>query len=251
MMLFKEVADVAAKPLAMVALLAIAAWLSRLAKRPRMTLTLLSLAALLTYLSSIPLVGQALLHPLESKYAPLAGDQPPESRYIVVLGSGYAPHDDIPVTAALDSDGLVRVVEAVRLAQGLQGSRLIVSGGAMPGRVPPAQGYARLARSLGIPQQTIIVSDQSLDTRDEARAVAKLLGRSPFLLVTSAYHMPRAMLVMKQAGTNPIAAPTGQRAFGPAQISWRSFLPGSNGLGDSERALHEYLGLAAIASGLY
>jgi uncharacterized SAM-binding protein YcdF (DUF218 family) len=168
----------------------------------------------------------------------------------VVLGSGYLPHDGIPVTAALDDDALVRVVEAVRLARVLKGSRLVVSGGAAPGHIPGAQGYAQLALAMGISPESLIVSDQPLDTRAEARAVRRLLGGSPFLLVTSAYHMPRAMLMMRQAGTNPIAAPTGQRAFGASRISWRSFVPGSNGLRDCERALHEYVGFAAIASGL-
>jgi uncharacterized SAM-binding protein YcdF (DUF218 family) len=60
--------------------------------------------------------------------------------------------------------------------------------------------------------------------------------------------MPRAMLLMRQYGANPIAAPTGQRAFGSIRVSWRDFVPGSGGLGDSERALHEYAGLAADAS---
>jgi uncharacterized SAM-binding protein YcdF (DUF218 family) len=62
--------------------------------------------------------------------------------------------------------------------------------------------------------------------------------------------MPRAMWAMREAGTEPIAAPTGQRAFGALRLAWRDFLPGSAGLGDTERALHEYLGLAAIACGL-
>ena len=76
------------------------------------------------------------------------------------------------------------------------------------------------------------------------------VGGAPFLLVTSAYHMPRAMLLMRRAGAAPIAAPAGQRAYGTGAVAWRDFVPGSRGLRDTERALHEYAGLAAIASGL-
>jgi uncharacterized SAM-binding protein YcdF (DUF218 family) len=80
--------------------------------------------------------------------------------------------------------------------------------------------------------------------------VRKLLGTKPFLLVTSAYHMPRAMLLMRRAGAEPIAASAGQRAFGATPISWRSFVPGAGGLGNTECALHEYAGLVAISMGL-
>jgi uncharacterized SAM-binding protein YcdF (DUF218 family) len=250
MMLLKGMIGVMTTPLVVAGLLAAAAWVCRMARRPRMSCILITCSVLLAYLSSISLVGQALLRPLESRYPPLAGDWPPPVGYVVVLGSSYQPRDAIPATAALDDDGLVRLVEAVRLARAVQGSRLVVSGGGAPGHVPAAHGYARLAQALGIPAQAIIVSDQPRDTREEARAVGKLLGAAPFLLVTSAYHMPRAMAMMKQAGTNPIAAPTGQRAYAAAALSWRAFLPESGGLRDTERAIHEYLGLAASAIGL-
>jgi uncharacterized SAM-binding protein YcdF (DUF218 family) len=248
MLLIKNSVSVLTAPLVIVMLIATAAWMCRFRGRIRTSWALLVCAAVVLYLSSIPLVGYALLRPLEAAFPPLTGEQPPAVGYVVVLGSGYAPYDAIPVTAALDEDGLVRVVEAVRLVRSLSGSRLVVSGGARQGSVPVAEGYARLARELGIGRQSIILSDQPIDTRAEAGEVWRLLGSAPFLLVTSAYHMPRAMLVMKQAGAKPIAAPTGQRAFGP--VTWRSLLPGSAGLGDTERAIHEYLGLVGIAIGL-
>jgi len=250
MMPLRQIIDALATPLGLALLLVALALVAWLRGRPRGSHALLICTGLLAYLCSIPLVGRALLRPLESRYPPLSEERPPPAEYIVVLGSGYAPHDGIPVTAALDDDGLVRVVEAVRLARLVPAARLVVSGGAPPGRLPPAQGYARLARALGIAPQSIIVSDEALDTRGEARAVSHLLGHAAFLLVTSAYHMPRAMWVMRQAGANPIAAPTGERAYGAAAVGWRALLPGSGGLRDSERALHEYLGLAAIAAGV-
>jgi uncharacterized SAM-binding protein YcdF (DUF218 family) len=88
------------------------------------------------------------------------------------------------------------------------------------------------------------VLNKGLDTAQEARAVAVQLGTAPFLLVTSAAHMPRAMRQMKRAGAQPIPAPTGQLTGRPR--GWDSWLPSSAGLGRTERALHEYLGLAAL-----
>jgi uncharacterized SAM-binding protein YcdF (DUF218 family) len=248
MTLLRHIVGALATPTAIVLLVALAALVARLIRRQRASRILLLCAAALAYLFSTSLVGRGLLYPLERQFAPL-GATPPPVDYIVVLGSGYEPRDGIPVTAALDDDGLTRVVEAVRLARMLPGSRLLVSGGAESGRVPAAQGYARMAQALGVPQQSLIVSAQALNTGDEARAVQELLGRSAFLLVTSAYHMPRAMSEMRRAGANPIAAPTGQRAFG-TRVTLHDFLPGSAGLRDSERALHEYAGLAADAVGV-
>jgi uncharacterized SAM-binding protein YcdF (DUF218 family) len=247
----KHAVEALTAPLVLATLLVLAALGCRLAGRRRGPTLLLTSAVILVYLSSIPLVGRALLRPLESRFAPLEENHTPAVGYVVVLGSSYRPHDGIPASAALDEDGLQRAVEAVALVRALPGARLVASGGASSPESPPvAKGYARVARALGVPEQSIVLSDQPLDTRGEARAVGKMLANTPFLLVTSAYQMPRAMLLMRRAGADPIAAPTGQRAFGTVPVSWRDFLPGSRGLRDTERALHEYAGLAAIAAGL-
>jgi uncharacterized SAM-binding protein YcdF (DUF218 family) len=207
-------------------------------------------AAVSAYLGSIVPVGNALLAPLERRYPPLRLDESNSSvRYIVVLGSSYAPRAGFPVTAGLDDEGLVRIVEGVRLAHQLKNARLVVSGGAPQGQAPSAQGYARLARELGIPASSLIVLDRPLDTRAEALEVSATLGDSPFLLTTSAYHMPRAMLLMERAGARPIPAPTGYRASDSFYFGWRAWLPSAAGLRKTELALHEYLGLGAMILG--
>src|SRR6516165_4990316 len=156
MTLIKGIADVLTAPLVIVLLVAIAAAVCRLTGRSRASRILLIGAAVLTYLASIPLVGKALLRPLETRFRPLNADQLPSVDYIVVLGSGYAPHDGIAVTAALDREGLMRAVEAVRLMRSLRGARLVMLGGALRGYPPVAQGYAQLARALGVAEQSLI-----------------------------------------------------------------------------------------------
>jgi len=242
----KDCAHILAEPLLLAVLAAMAAAVFRLCGRKRVATILMAMAVAIAYGGSTAIVGDGLLGPLEQWYPPFRGGQSLPVTWIVVLGSDYAPRDGIPVTAALDSDGLVRIVEGVRLAREYAGSRLLVSGGARPGLAPPAQGYAELARDLGIDSAAITLSDKPLDTGSEARAVAKLLGRTPFLLVTSAYHMPRAMRLMQNAGALPIPAPTGQLVNGLAHMQWGRIFPSSAGLGKTERALHEYLGLLAV-----
>ncbi|MBS0418996.1 MAG: YdcF family protein [Proteobacteria bacterium] len=228
-------------------LMVVAGAIARASQRRVLSRNLLAGAALVGYLGTIPFVGDALLGPLERQYPPL-GSEMPRVSYVVVLGSGYTPHDGVPITAALDSDGLARVVEGVRLERLLGSAKLVLSGGEVPGHSAPAVGYAVLSRDLGVPDTAIVVLPHSANTAAESRAVARLIGQAPFILVTSAYHMPRAMRLMQRAGAHPIPAPTGQRVGGSRPPLF-GLLPGAGGLESTKRALHEYLGMGALAVG--
>jgi len=245
----KQLIGALTSPVVVTLLLVTMAVIFHLSRRRVIARYLLVFAGVFGYCASTALVGHELLAPLETEYPPLREDSSlPGVGYVVVLGSGYDPHGNVPITAALDPDGLARVVEGIRLTRRLHAARLVVSGGAPPGKDAPAIGYAVLARELGVPDESLTISSEPLDTSAEARAVAKLLGKAPFVLITSAYHMPRAMKLMRRAGTRPIPAPTGQRT-GKAH-RWHELLPSTEGLGSTERAIHEYLGLAALATGL-
>ncbi len=250
MSFLKEIAHILAAPLLLALLAAMASAVFRLCGFKRTATGLLITAGATAYCGSTVIVGDALLGPLERRYPSVRDGQAlPVVSWIVVLGSDYAPRDGVPVTAALDGDGLVRIVEGVRLAREYGAIRLLVSGGARAGLSPPARGYAELARDLGIAPTAMVISDTPLDTGSEARMVVKVLGKSPFLLVTSAYHMPRAMRLMQNAGAQPIAAPTGQIVNRSAGLPWGRVLPSSAGLGKTERAMHEYIGLLAVTLG--
>jgi uncharacterized SAM-binding protein YcdF (DUF218 family) len=237
-------------PLTLSMLIAVIALICRYTKRARPAFALLTLAAVVVYVGSISVVGDALLGPLEHRYPPLPEHESlPAVGYVVVLGAGYAPHDGVPVTAALNVDGLARVVEGVSLVRRLENAHLVVSGGAPAGQSPSAQGYAELAHQLGIPAAALLLLDTPLDTRAEARSLAALLGSSRFILVTSAYHMPRAMLEMRHAGLAPIPAPTGQLVSGSSYAHLGAWLPNSAALRKVERALHEYAGIGMLALG--
>jgi uncharacterized SAM-binding protein YcdF (DUF218 family) len=242
----KLVAWLLGKPLLLASILGAVGLLLLRGPRRRSGSVFISTGAVLAYLASTPLVGNCLLAPLERQYPPFEPTQSIGVRDIVVLGSSYEPHDHYPVTGALDPDGLARIVEGVRLARSRPESRLLVSGGAPRGFTPSAVGYAQLATDLGIQRSALIVMDRALDTDQEAQEVAALLGHSPFILVTSAYHMPRAMLLMRRVGANPVAAPTGQILQAVQGSERFGLFPGSRGLRKTEAALHEYLGLAAI-----
>jgi len=82
----------------------------------------------------------------------------------------------------------------------------------------------------------------SWDTADQVKLLRARLGKSPFYLVTSAGHMPRAMSMFSRSGTQPIAAPTDFHAlWAPLQIT--DFFPQAGVLANTEGAFYEYLGI--------
>ena len=247
----KHAINLLTMPLFVALVLGVAGAICRRARWRRTATGLLASAAIVTYLGSIEQVGQWLLRPLENRYPPLQESAAsPAVESIVVLGGEFVPGDGIPITAALTDDSLQRVVEAVRLMERLHIRTLVVSGGASAGQFPSAHGYSLMARDLGVDPESIVVLDGARDSGAEAHAIQHLLGSKPFLLVTSAYHMPRAMWLMRRVGAQPIAAPTGQRTRRAEGMGWYNFVPRSVGLRDSERALHEYVGLAALSAGI-
>jgi uncharacterized SAM-binding protein YcdF (DUF218 family) len=243
-----------AGPLLVAFFLVVAATLvARLPGRRKLVRTLFVASAITAYLGSISVIGGALLVPLENRYPALREDAISASQVtaIVVLGSGYSPQDNRPITSLLDGDGLSRISEGVRLALRFPAARLVVSGGASVPARAPALGYARFARALGIPQERIVVMDQARDTAQESQAIAKRLGNQRFLLVTSASHMPRAMLLMERAGANAIPAPTSFHSSGRLAVEGiDAFIPCGSGVRQTELAVHEYLGLIALSIGL-
>lgn len=163
-------------------MIAVAARILWVLGRRRIAGWLIVAAGATVYSASLMPVGDALLGPLEREYLPLETANPlPKGSCVVVLGSGYAPRGSVSVVGALDREGLVRVVEGVRIARRLGTVRPVVSGGAPEGRVPSALGYAALARDLGVDAASLIMLDRPLNTRDEAYSVAAVTQGALFL----------------------------------------------------------------------
>jgi uncharacterized SAM-binding protein YcdF (DUF218 family) len=240
----KQLVAAAVTPFVCALFICLAGILARISGWRRTAATLWTVAALLVYAAAISPVSNALLAPLEGRYPPLADIRGLAVSDIVVLGSPYQPRGGIPITAALGDDGLMRIAEGVRLLRQVHGARLIVSGGASENQRAAAVGYAKFAVELGVDPESIVKLDKSLDTKEEAESVFALLGKSQFILVTSAYHMPRAMRLMQLAGADPIPAPTGQLATRHMDFGARAWIPSSTSLRRTEHAIHEYIGLA-------
>jgi len=216
-------------------------WARRGVRAAKIMLTLgfLSLTAL-----SFSAVADQFIKPLESRYPPLVDTANLKNvKWVVVLGGGQASNPDYPANAQIGNSSLARLVEGVRLHRLVPESKLLLSGGAVFDPSPEAVIMAAVARMLGISQDDMVLETQSKDTEQQAIRVRELLGSEPCVLVTSAVHMPRAMLVFEQVGMRPIPAPVDFSDWMRNNSDPRQFFPGPNELRKVESALHEYLGL--------
>ena len=103
---------------------------------------------------------------------------------------------------------------------------------------------ADLCRTLVIAQERVRLLTTARVTEDEARLVAGITAGAPLVLVTSAAHMSRAMMLFRGAGMDPAASPTDYltpRPGAPREFHPASLYPSAESLCLSERAL-EYLG---------
>jgi len=202
---------------------------------------LISASWLFLLLLSLQPLADRLLLPLDSRYPTWNGTQPVDN--IVVLGGGYTFNPAWAPSSNLLNNSLPRVAEGVRQWYRYPQATLIFTGAA-GGTNPKSSAWvaAQVAESLGVPADRIQILDQPRDTADEAQAVKEKIGQRPFLLISSANHLPRAMRFFQAAGLNPIAAPANQLAITSPLNGWERAIPASIWLSHSERAVYETLG---------
>ena len=117
--------------------------------------------------------------------------------------------------------------------------------------VSSGDGFGREAHVLqqqlidwGIAPERVVIEDQSRNTRENAVESARLAharGWKSILVVTSAFHMERALGCFKAVGLEVDALPVDPRSYDPARFSG-SWLPRVGNLAQSTHALHEIAG---------
>ncbi|HVS54491.1 MAG TPA: ElyC/SanA/YdcF family protein [Opitutaceae bacterium] len=195
-------------------------------------------------------VSRWLVRPIETRYPAMpefaAGQPIPRElaacRFVVVLGGGNGYSRGVPATAELSLSALARITEAVRLLRVLPDAKLIVSGPGDGKHAAHATVLARAAISLGIDEQRITLIDQALDTEDEARIVRERVGDAPFALVTSAWHLPRAVALFRHEGLAPLPCPADFFSHEEESPMFSHYLCDSTSLNASTVAVHERIG---------
>jgi len=194
---------------------------------------------------SYGVASETLLRPLEYKYPPMTDVSTIlDVKWVVVLSGGHTPDDQLPITGQLSDASLVRLVEGVQIHRKLPKSKLVLSGGGVFSAVTEAKVMMDVAIALGMNAKDLVLESESKDTKDQARLIHKIVGDSRFILVTSASHMPRSMVLFLKKGMHPIPAPIGHKVIKRKKITPSMFFPSAGRIEKTERAFYEYLGLA-------
>ena len=170
-----------------------------------------------------------------------------EARYIMVLGMGLSADTNRPPAARFSDEALQRIIEGVRLHRWLTNSTLLISvAGPAVSKQDKEQVLGELLLVLGMGTNTVQVCAEARDTEDEIAWCQRLAGTNRVLLVSSASHLPRAMLLARNYRLDAIAAPSGYLVDTVTQSPWtpNRLFPSSINLYSTERAMNEYLGLA-------
>ncbi|PKO89734.1 MAG: YdcF family protein [Betaproteobacteria bacterium HGW-Betaproteobacteria-10] len=219
--------------------------LAALFRRRRWAFGLALCGGLLLLAQSLPPVANALIATLEQRAGPALTD-PAGAQAIVVLGSGLQIAAEEYAGDTANERSLVRLRYGATLARRLQ-LPLLVSGG-RPDKASRSEAEVMaeiIEREFGIPVRWQEI--ESKDTADNATMSATILkaaGIHRVILVTQAFHMPRAKHLFEAAGLEVIPGPTDFKGRRDKPLEVFGWLPQASALHTSYYALHEWLGLA-------
>ncbi|MBR1163353.1 YdcF family protein [Bradyrhizobium elkanii] len=203
-------------------------------------------ALLLLAICGFSPLGNVLISTLEQRFPPWDASRGAPDGIIVLGGSIDADlsvaHGTPVVRSAAD-----RVIAAAALARRYPNARLVFTGGSanlISNDAREADYSAEMFESLGIARSRLIIERRSRNTVENAEFSRALVDPKPgerWLLVTSAYHMPRSVGLFRKAGFNVEAYPVDWRVgnvFGFATLA-------IEGLSRTDLGTREWIGLVA------
>ena len=215
----------------------------------RLALIVLVLAVAQVVILSFQPVGDALMGSLE-RQSRAAAALAPACCYdaIVVLGGGIAAAHPPELPEPDLNEGADRIWQAARLWKRGAAPRIIVTGGsflAQHGGPPLTEADAMrvFLIDLGVPAEAITDEGKALNTIENIHNVRAIIGHGRVALVTSAYHMPRALQLAARAGLDVGAFPTDFQVVPAVRLPWDNWLPSVDGLQLSNMALREIIAL--------
>lgn len=235
-----------AQPISLILLLGLLGWLLVAVGKRRLGLVIGALSLALLGLASLTNIGAVLIAPLEARFErPML--LPERVDAIVLLGGATAARiSTLRQVTELNEAG-DRLVETLWLAQHYPGARIILTGGVIvAGAESEAATMQRLLLRFGIAPERLVLEDKARNTDENAAYSKVVLGAAPgtVMLVTSAYHMPRAMGLFREVGLNPIAWPTDYRSSGDDSFGINTTQLSVN-LATASTAMKEWIGLLA------
>lgn len=207
-------------------------------KKDVLSKVFLTLAFSVMLLFSYSPFANFLISNLENQYPKY--DYKSNVKYIHVLGSGHNTDPSQPLSSQIGGASVKRDLEGILIHKSIKGSKIIFTGYEGSTDTPTAVMNAKLAKALEVKEESLLINPKPKDTREEAIFTKSVVGDKPFILVTSATHMPRAMLLFKSLGLKPIAAPTN---FYKRKFDGYFKMPNISSFQTSQIAMHEYWGI--------
>lgn len=236
-----------AQPMSVIMLLGLAGLVLLALKRRRPAFAALALSTVLLVLFAYTTLGYVIITPLENRFTRPA--EPAHIDGIVVLGGGM----DGEVNTVRGGFELARsgdrMVETLRLALAHPEARIVIAAGAAAlaaDQEPEALAAQRLFVAFGIDPARIVLDDKSRNTEENAAFAKDLAGPQAgqtWLLITSAFHMPRAVALFRRSDFAVIAWPADYLASGTEGFRLK-LDQAPETMAVTTIALREWLGLA-------
>jgi uncharacterized SAM-binding protein YcdF (DUF218 family) len=209
---------------------------------------LMAVSLVLLVLAGFLPIGGVLEHTLESRFPPWnAARGAPDG--IIVLGGALDPVLSRAYGATQLIESAERVTTIAKLARAYPKARIVYSGGdgsLFANAGSEADYLYPLLDSFGVPRQRVLLEDHSRNTYENAVFTKQLVKPRPgerWLLVTSAWHMPRAVGCFRRVGFPVEAYPVDWHTRPRLHLSLSRHFGG--GLASLDTAVHEWLGLFA------
>jgi uncharacterized SAM-binding protein YcdF (DUF218 family) len=153
---------------------------------------------------SLPVFSNKLISYLERDYSLIPTASANSADAIVVLSGMVRTIDGKNGLEYEWSEASDRIFAGIDLIQKNKAPVLVLTGGKLPWSIgkPEGEHLRDIAEKLGVPSDDILLTENVQNTDQEAKAVTKLLNKEVpnIILVTSAFHMPRAQKVFESAG---------------------------------------------------
>jgi uncharacterized SAM-binding protein YcdF (DUF218 family) len=232
-----------AEPLTQVLLLLLLGLLLSRMKHRRFTTLVFAVSFIWLWLASSSLFANYLMSQLERNYPPIGAQNLPEADAIVLLGG--AIRGEVSQDTLADMSGVGdRLIFAVAAYKAGKAPVIVVTGGAEEGFVPEAMLIREILVTMGVPRSAIVTESRNRVTFDNDRYTRETLSSMDMksvLLVTSAFHMRRSLLVFNTLDIRVTPAPTDFQVLQGTRSLWY-FLPNVKALQRTTWAMHEIAG---------
>lgn len=195
-------------------------------------------------LSSLPIISNKFIAYLEKDYQPIEISEIENVDAIVVLSGMIRVIGDEENLKYEFTDSVDRFFAGLDLFNNNKSPILILTRGKMPWSIGIAEGeyLKELAIKYGVSEENIILTDEVQNTDQEAKAIKEILTEdAKIILVTSAFHMPRAEKVFKAANINLIPYPVDFQNS-KSKTTMMDFIPSAGSLFDTSHFVREMIG---------